>query len=156
MTPEKPIQCERCGAKIIKLRRVIIANGASQIRWYCITCNKPALKVVKNLPHDYVNKIINGHGSIDDIPIAKDNRNETTICIVCGANSSEYHHWLPQCFRDVVPNHESWPGDNLCKSCHDIWHETVTPYLGGRGKTPEAQHTIEKYIKGMKLCTRIR
>lgn len=149
---DQPKKCERCGNnQPAKLRRIIIANGSSQVRWWCLACNKAANKVVKNLPHDYVKKIINGHGTIEDIPIVKDNRNESTQCVVCGSMSGEYHHWMPQCFIEIVPNHDAWPGSQLCKPCHDLWHEIVTPYLGGRGKTAEAQHTINKYIKGMKL-----
>lgn len=153
---EKPKKCERCGAKnTAKIRRIVIANGASQYRWYCSACGKTIHTAIKNLKKKDVEWLLKPFiesgkiKSLDDITIVRDNRNESTQCVVCGSMSGEYHHWLPQCFRDIVPNFDDWPASQLCKPCHDFWHEIVTPYLNGRGKSEVAQHTIETYIKVM-------
>lgn len=60
---------------------------------------------------------------------------------------AEWHHWLPQAMADQVEDFSQWPTAYLCKRCHDTWHELVTPYLPGRGKTKAAQFAINNYIK---------
>lgn len=138
--------CRKC-SKIenVKLRRQITQSGGTQIFWYCTSCEKKAeSKFVSKLDAD---RILKPFGkTYADLPVIDDYRVGGEKCAVCGADGAEYHHWLPQCFANQVENHSAWPASYLCKECHDIWHELVTPYLPGRGNTRYAQYTKEKYL----------
>jgi hypothetical protein len=122
-------------------------NGAEQFMWFCTRCGHVADSrrpfVKKSLVLDWV---ANGKiPSLQHIQIVNDYRN-LAHCEVCGAAGAELHHWMPQAFSKVVDDISKWPVGYLCKSCHDRWHEAVTPYLPGRGRTKYAQYTKEKYI----------
>lgn len=138
-------QCRKCSqTKNVKLRRQYASNGATQVFWYCTNCQVKAESKFVSKAQAIV--IASRYGrSLTDIPLLDDYRNRF-VCEVCGAEGAEYHHWLPQCFAELVEDHSAWPTAYLCKSCHDIWHETVTPYLPGRGRTEYAQYTKEKYL----------
>jgi len=56
---------------------------------------------------------------------------------------------LPRCFAEMVEDYSNWPVSPLCKTCHDKWHELVTPYLPGRGSTSLAQYTIQHYLRSL-------
>lgn len=51
-------------------------------------------------------------------------------CARCGSfDHVEWHHWAPQAlFEDA----EDWPMAQLCRSCHTLWHQRVTPHLNRR------------------------
>ena len=70
---------------------------------------------------------------LNDIPLLADYR--VGRCEVCGDLGVEEHHWLPQCFSNLVGNFHEWPTGLLCPGCHEIWHEIVTHYMSGRGTT---------------------
>lgn len=140
--------CQRCNENDrIKLRKQYARNGVVQFMWFCTRCNHTADSKRPFVAKSKVDGWIRAGKipSLDDIQTINDYR-EGNVCEVCGALGTEYHHWLPQCFSEVVENHSLWPGAYLCKKCHDIWHETVTPYLPGRGRTEYAQYTKEKYL----------
>lgn len=142
-------QCKRCNNKLnVRLRRQINGNGSTVFCWYCVSCDHVADNqspwIKKSIVEQWVK--VGKLPSIEVVPIVNDYR-ENHACIVCGAIGGEYHHWLPQCFAHLVDDHSKWPGEYLCKSCHDTWHEIVTPYLPGRGSTELARYTKEKYYE---------
>ena len=47
-------------------------------------------------------------------------------CTRCGERGAELHHWAP---RALFCDAEYWPKDYLCKECHKVWHDRVTPNL---------------------------
>lgn len=49
-------------------------------------------------------------------------------CAKCGKRGAQQHHWAPKhLFKDA----EDWPKDYLCTDCHRLWHDVVTPNMGG-------------------------
>ena len=141
--------CKRCKTtKHVKLRRQISGNGATTFIWHCGQCGHVADNqnpfISKKKVAEWIASKRLPVSSPDDIPLANDYRE--TKCEVCGATGAEYHHWMPQCFHDQIDSAQNWPGAMLCKTCHDTWHETVTPYLPGRGKTSLARRTIERFF----------
>lgn len=138
-------ECRKCKQnKNVKLRRQYASNGATQIFWYCTSCDVKAESKFVSKAQALV--IMSRYElGVADIPLIEDYRSRFT-CEVCGESGAEYHHWLPQCFAEQVKDHSAWPASYLCKSCHDIWHELVTPYLPGRGRSKYAQFTKDKYL----------
>lgn len=128
--------CSYCNGNNVKLRRQIAANSRVDFMWYCLTCDRPAVKGKPFLAKSQIEawqqsgKLKN----IDAVPIVND-YSVSIVCEVCGKNGAELNHWLPQAFSGMVDNFLDWPTGYLCKGCHDIWHELVTPYLPGRGAT---------------------
>lgn len=131
-----PTCCHCNDSRSVRLRRQIESNGRTDFLWYCLSCGRRALRDQPFLSQTIV-KSWHQAGKIknlEDIPLLKDMRGDYQ-CEVCGANEAEEHHWLPRAFTDLVPNHDAWPTSMLCKTCHDVWHEIVTPYLPGRGRS---------------------
>lgn len=141
---DKP-KCHKCHKiKSVKLRKQIMSSGGIQVMWYCLDCESSANQ--KFVKKSIANAILSPfQKTVKDLPTVVD-YSQKVFCIVCGSNGAEFHHWLPQCFAEQVEDHSRWPGAYLCKECHDIWHELVTPYLPGRGQNKYAQFTKEKYL----------
>jgi len=143
--------CSNCGQTgSVHLMRTIQVNGKSLVYWHCEACDKFAsqplphasvLRLLEYLRYRWPERAI--PASIDEIRTRHDYR-EGEPCFACGETvGTEYHHFLPQAFRHdprVAPNWERWErcGVNLCRPCHELWHELVAPMslLAGRG----AQH----------------
>lgn len=53
-------------------------------------------------------------------------------CEVCRADGAENHHWAPFHFFGDEGDH--WPQSFLCRSCHQRWHDFVTPNASGTRK----------------------
>lgn len=106
------------------LVRTIVTNGTSQVWWKC-EAGHPIDNPRKAIPHEK----ITAYGiTIESIPI--DKSYNTVACEVCGKPGTEVHHFAPRhLFGDEC---EKWPQSNLCKSCHDRWHATVTPNMSKR------------------------
>lgn len=49
-------------------------------------------------------------------------------CERCGASGAQLHHWAPKYF---FADANSWPKSYLCQTCHERWHDIVTPVLKG-------------------------
>lgn len=49
-------------------------------------------------------------------------------CEVCGdRGTTEIHHWAPwHLFPDDA---DQWPTSRLCRTCHQRWHQVVTPNM---------------------------
>jgi len=120
--------CKFCSAPIDAiLYRKFSENGAESFYWSCPRCNRmnpfgsPQLWIPKEAVRAYLTE-----EEIELLPINMPNL--CGRCTRCGARGAELHHWAP---RAIFGNNEceQWPKDYLCKSCHDIWHQKVTPQL---------------------------
>lgn len=130
--------CPKCNTpQHVLLRRQFASNGHTQFLWWCRECNtrnigktqflkKATLEEWRKLGKLKVNHI-------NDIPLLADYRNGK--CEVCGTVGVELHHWLPQCFAELVKDFNKWPVGFLCSDCHNKWHEIVTHYMSGRGSS---------------------
>lgn len=66
----------------------------------------------------------------NSLPLAQCNVVTREICARCGGDDSvEYHHWAP---RHLFDDADEWPGDYLCRPCHQKWHRIVTPSMSRR------------------------
>jgi hypothetical protein len=130
--------------------RQVKSNGDVQVAWYCLKCER----WVKDgqrlwLPHVLVKEFLQywstvraaDHlpSTIDQLPLVRDYTGFEP-CVICGAKASEYHHFMPQVFRndpDIAPEWARWNecGAHLCPTHHKLWHERVAPLhaLAGSG-----------------------
>jgi len=130
--PLKVPACAHCGSSAsVKLRKHIIANGKTQIAWWCIDCERWALKPPHWIKHALVAHRLEKQGAtIDDIPAIADH-SDATPCIICG-EPGEVHHWAPQAYRDEFGDDWwAYPTAHLCDYHHKQWHKIVTPQLNG-------------------------
>lgn len=129
--------CEQTGS--VHLMRTVQVNGNSLVYWHCESCDKFAsqplphasvLHLLDYLHYRWPDRVI--PATIDEIRTRHDYR-QSEPCFVCGSTGgTEFHHFLPRTFRSdsrVSPNWERWNrcGVNLCRSCHELWHELVAP-----------------------------
>lgn len=135
----KPPKCVLCGPQSeVKLRRIVNAASVSMFAWYCLHCKSWVETPVRYFKHDVILPALAKQGAqADDIPIVADYRLQ---CQICGHVGAEYHHWLPQMFKEHPDITQQWPtweqqGINLCKYHHDLWHDLVTPWMPGRGNS---------------------
>jgi hypothetical protein len=107
-----------------ELRALVASNGATQVRRYCLDCNQP---VTDSISHALV---LRQGQSIADLPIHADYRTSAR-CERCGTIGTgvENHHWAP---RHLFEDYEQWPQSLLCPSCHEKWHQIVTPRMTER------------------------
>ena len=130
--------CPKCQTpQHVVLRRQFASNGHLQFLWWCHRCdnrnigNTPFIKKAVLEEWRRVGKLKVQH--LNEIPLLADYR--VGKCEVCGKLGVEEHHWLPQCFSELVSDFNKWPKGLLCTECHEKWHEIVTHYMSGRGKT---------------------
>ncbi len=121
--------CVHCGHNNTKLRRQIIANGANQIAWWCINCQRWAVTPVRWISYYEAERLLKPYGAnIGQIPVVEDYSNRLP-CIICGA-PGELHHWAPQSLKSCFGEEWSkWPLAPLCVKHHLLWHQLVTPTL---------------------------
>lgn len=114
--------CERCGQmRNARLSRNIIANGTSQVYWYCITGKHPIKKNGYYIPHEKIKSI---HIDVNNLPVIE-NYSDSELCAVCQSPYAELHHTAPRhLFGDDC---EAWPKYYLCPTHHAHWHKLVTP-----------------------------
>lgn len=141
--------CPACGQTgSVHLMRTIQVNGKSLVYWHCEGCDKFASQP---LPHASVLRLLeylhyrwperNIPTAIDEIRTRHDYR-DGEPCFICGTTQgTEFNHFLPQTFRHdprVAPNWERWNrcGVNLCRDCHELWHELVAPMAMLAGAKP--------------------
>ena len=74
---------------------------------------------------------MNKHGKLEIVKTrtAKylEQRKQTINCEVCNKNEGELHHWAP--YYLFKEESEKWPKSYLCRSCHQKWHNVVTPNM---------------------------
>lgn len=119
----------RCGSGKVKLRRNLMANGVSQVAWFCLECSQWAEKPAHWLKYSDVLDILKPYGAnMLSIPLVAD-YSTNCRCIICG-EPGEWHHWAPQSMElSFGADWWKWPGANLCIAHHRLWHRIVTPGL---------------------------
>ena len=125
----KQKHCVKCDKNVsAKLVRLITANCISQVYWQCQDHMGGIDSPRKNIKHD----VLARHDiDIDRLPIVE-NYSEKFVCVVCGKIGAENHHWAPRyLFGDEC---DSWPQSDLCRGCHQRWHDLVTPGMCEHGK----------------------
>ena len=134
-------ECPGCLSKAdVHLMRTVQTNGKSLVYWHCDGCDR---RISKSLSHPNVNRYLDYlrmrypdrefPADVEDIRVQTDYR-DGEPCFVCSRHDTgtEYHHFMPQAFKDdprVAPNWERWEmcGVRLCRACHELWHEKVAP-----------------------------
>jgi hypothetical protein len=115
------ISCPKCGSVDNWTPRPFVNRGGH------ITF--PFICVAKNLFSDecgYRSPFIASKDEVDEgiISYIPMHASDKPTCERCGVSGAEYHHWAPKyLFEDT----EKWPGSYLCISCHQRWHDIVTP-----------------------------
>ena len=116
--PEKyhPRHKASCTEPVILIGAVECSSGTTQHKAYCVNCRRRGGAIA----HDTLTgfdlscvEVITSH-------------NQAT-CERCGSVGAETHHWAPYHLFDDA---HQWPTSNLCRRCHMLWHETVTPSMG--------------------------
>ena len=136
--------CAHCGqTESVQLVRTVQMNCESLVYWWCHACERRTVKssglnykhpdVLRYLAYVRVRWPNRQHpAGIDDVPVLFDNRTQEP-CAVCGEHGGvEYHHFMPQAFRnhlDVAPYWQAWDkqGAYLCRDHHVLWHKLVAP-----------------------------
>lgn len=59
----------------------------------------------------------------DSLVIEDDYSLNNPPCKRCGTRGTQLHHWAP---KEFFEDAEQWPQDYLCKTCHELWHNTIT------------------------------
>lgn len=137
---ERPA-CPVCGqTDNVYLMRTIQINGKSLVYWHCEACDRfashplPYLMVKTHLEclrYKYP-EIAGIPSDIEQIRTKYDYR-DGEPCFICGSHEgTEYHHFMPQKFRDnpiIAPHWTQWEccGVRLCRSCHEVWHDILAP-----------------------------
>jgi len=128
---EKPGTCCWCHLQIkAQLTVKLIMSGAKSYCWRCPQCGRQ--NPFKAADFFIAKEKIEAHldaATIAALPVIMPPFH--TRCAVCGGRDVENHHWAPRAIfgKDEA---ERWPQDNLCKTCHDEWHQRVTPQLINR------------------------
>lgn len=124
--------CSKCGSENMNIGITNTRSGSTVYPLYCVDCgdvsNKYEKKQIaieyakKNGPLKYVKTKTQEYMEEDG---------EKIICEVCGATGGEYHHWAPQYLfgKDA----DKWPTSYLCRKCHKLWHDLVTPEMSMTG-----------------------
>lgn len=135
--------CQTCNnAATVKLYRITATNGHDHVAWHCNQCDH----YVKDgnrlwLPSALVTEFLtywstrlpdrNLPSTISELPLLKDHTGNEP-CAICGANASEYNHFMPQAFKcdpDIIGEWTQWDrlGAWLCDHHHKLWHAKVAP-----------------------------
>lgn len=127
---EKNSHCRHCGFEtVFRLHRQKFVNGSEHFVWVCKKCERlnPSKDGGMYIPNAKIHSTLTPD-QIASLPVLMPDA--FSRCVVCGSRDCELHHWAPKfLFGPDVAN--KWPKDYLCKSCHDLWHETVTPKIKG-------------------------
>ncbi|MDA0312358.1 MAG: hypothetical protein O2992_09615 [Gemmatimonadetes bacterium] len=99
--------------------KLIAASGATHVVEWCSACHTRT--TTGFIPRAKLEK----RGiDIDSLELVKDNRTGDHPCERCGCAETESHHWAP---RYLFDDAEDWPMGYLCRDCHRVWHDIVTP-----------------------------
>lgn len=122
----KPITCKYCDHETqAQLVVHVFANGSQNFTWECVSCGR---KAPTGGPIYIDSDIVRQHltnEEIKSLPIIMPPLVDR--CAHCGQRATEEHHWAPRAI--FGPEADRWPTDRLCKTCHDLWHQMVTPQL---------------------------
>lgn len=97
--------------------RIVGVNGADFVMEKCALC---FIKLRREwVPHS---EIFRTGLTITDLPIVEDRRLDVPPCRRCGQRGTELHHFAP---KELFDDHDLWPMDWLCQSCHVRWHQVM-------------------------------
>lgn len=115
--------CYRCNGQAV-LRRNTTSNGYPQVGWFCIPCNRWAVKGQPFIARTEAEAIAGRwKKTLNDIPQIGSNSED--VCIICGSPQTEIHHFAPQEFAGQFDEWAKWPTAALCPFHHTQWHEIV-------------------------------
>ncbi len=109
-----------------ELHKFLMRSGADTFIWICSVCKR------RNPFGDAIfisKEKVQGHltaEQIEALPVVMPDASNR--CVRCGERFCEMHHWAPRAIFGQTES-DKWPKDYLCKTCHDAWHEMVTPQL---------------------------
>ena len=117
-------RCARDTRQEISCR--LSASAAEHFGWWCLECNWWTPR--KGSAAIWIPKEMILAEGVDLSLVRVVERMNQPRCARCNARGAEEHHWAPQAMfgKDEA---NRWPKDYLCKSCHDQWHQMVTPQL---------------------------
>lgn len=122
--------CDQCNYEDLRIGITNIVSGATVYPLYCGNCDKVFTRYIKkNIAKEY--ERLNGKLKYVETNTAKYIKQKSILieCEVCGKGEAERHHWAPRhLFGDKA---DRWPTSMLCRSCHQRWHNIVTPNMGG-------------------------
>lgn len=122
--------CVVCQSEqFVKLVRDITKSGVAQVYWFCNKHKDATNPKNRNIPHEKIKAL---SIIIDKLPVINNYSNgDYNVCVVCGSIGTEEHHWAPKyLFEDA----EMWPKSELCQTCHNLWHNIVTPNMKNKTK----------------------
>lgn len=108
--------CKHSGKfSLVKTR---IADGSWQARMCCGQCH--------NIYGSPVSQREIEMDALDEFALGYKN----PPCARCGHPDTQLHHYFPQSLaRKAGTNPDDWPTEYLCSTCHNQWHQFVTPGL---------------------------
>lgn len=127
--------CSVCGCVDTVLRRNIARNNVNQFFWWCENCHYFAAGA-NFIPHETIKEWQQTKRlpeNLNLIPVINDYRGDS-VCAVLGCKETgvEFHHMAPQALQEFFGQEwYAWPGINLCRTHHGIWHSIVTWYMPG-------------------------
>jgi hypothetical protein len=124
--------------------KFLARSPRNQVFWWCGECQQKVTKYVtecreQHLPH--------GHSDLKGIPIHTLPIEGTSYygrCEHCRAIAPcDVHHTAPQ---SLFPDADSWTVVHLCRKCHDLWHEVVTPYMPGYTEPTRLAEILVRWV----------
>ena len=119
------VRCQRTTLAVLHVRQAV--NGGRHFVWVCSECSRmnPSCDRQLFVPRRVVEQWLT-QKQIDALPVIEVH-DERTRCEVCGEPDVELHHWAPK--HLFGERSEQWPSCYLCKTCHKVWHDSVTPNM---------------------------
>lgn len=112
--------CKACGQIDWEIRKCINGGGHSTYLFVCAHCGT-------RTQHFVSAKVVRAAGlEPREIRPAR----PRPACQVCGQQGAEQHHWAPWALFGAEA--AAWPQSYLCRSCHDRWHQLVTPQISAQ------------------------
>ena len=111
--------CPKCDALDWKVGRMVDSGGGIRYPYFCGGCGTRTQLYQKK-------KQAISAWAMDGRTEIKTER-PLPECEVCGEVGAQRHHWAPQYLFGLEA--DKWPMGYLCQSCHQKWHNLVTPEM---------------------------
>lgn len=107
-----------------QLGRVVGCNNVSHVGWYC--CKglhwSPRVDCGQWLSLQELELL---GLQLEEVQILEEK--PKSVCEVCQELGAELHHWAPRALFGELCS--LWPKSWLCRRCHELWHNKVTPQI---------------------------
>lgn len=125
--------CKHCGRECL-LARDTASNGAVQLFWWCIRCQRPADPRNPFVSKHYAETVL--RVNIATLPAIERYPKPVNVCAYtgCRRTDTELHHFGPR--HLFGPDADNWPQVYLCAEHHQRWHAVVTPNMCQRKGEP--------------------